>query len=141
MATKGQARRKAQHVTLRWRLGAWRLIATEWCFDYLLPDSLSQTACNGGETPPIPMETDAVSQYTGKRKSDELEHQQETNQDATMANTDSEKENQKILTNKQDPEPEKKKRYGGNAVRRSKTLLRIDFPNATKKRTINGLRY
>ena len=95
----------------------------------------------GGEHPPISMDTDPVSRYTGKRKSEETETPQETNQDAKMSNPDpvpDKQDHQNTLIHQTATEPEKKKRYAGNAVRRSKTLLRMDFPNATNRQEAYG---
>ena len=85
----------------------------------------------GGEPPheTIPMDTDEQSR-TGKR--DKPDQENRTIQPEN--NTNQEYTTQPKTTTPTEHEPEKKKPYSGHGIRRTKTLLRMDFPNATTPR-------
>ena len=90
----------------------------------------------GGEPPLIPMDTDNEHSSPGKRKNGNTKTIIPDNkQDSMMDDPEQEHQANKKNQNKHnDHEPEKKKRYSGNGIRRSKTLVRMDFPNAKNRK-------
>ena len=82
----------------------------------------------GGELPneATPMETDEQTR-TGKRNKPE----QENGNNQPESNNQEQQETSKTIATRLEQEPDKKKPYSGHGIRRNKTLLRMDFLNAT----------
>ena len=85
----------------------------------------------GGELPneATPMETDEQTR-TGKRNKPE----QENGNNQPESNNQEQQETSKTIATRLEQEPDKKKPYSGNSMRRSKTLLCMDFPNVPTKK-------